>query len=385
MPPPSSLPPTISQIYAKALSDPNPTTTVISQKQLAYALGYPMDWRVERTVIVEEGKEKKIIKDRIHALGGKKNQKKYMWLHHEAAQKAALLFEKEGTLDPSAVDGGVTGGGNQTNGSSTGSHLLPAIARFKKGEIVQVNYEDKWWTATITKRPKKKNDDEFFYSVIYHGDDATQDEIAEEDIRPGEDPSELAVSLGFDASWSATRKGSRFVIAAPCGTVFQSKKAALKHFRDLARKAAGDTAGGTKKRKADEKAVEDTGDPPWRFEGHDLIGRKIAWTFQHRASARRQITIDQIGLIEGYIDESDTDKGGNPGYISEKTGKPANLFHIVFDDNPGHPYAQYLLHETDVEEYEILDILLPPEVPNTKPYSSGGAGSGGSATKKRRR
>ena len=317
MSPASSLPPTIAQIYAKALYDPRPTTTVISQKQLAYALGYPMDWRVERTVIVEEGeKKKKIIKDRIHALGGKKNQKKYMWLHHEAAQKAALLFEKEGTLDPSAVDDGNNNnnnnnnnGGNQTNGSSTtGSHLLPAVARFKKGEIVQVKYEDKWWTATVTKRPKKKNDDEFFYSVIYHGDDATQDEIAEEDIRPGEDPSELAVSLGFDATWSATRKGSRFVIAGPCGTVFQSKKAALKHFRDLARKAAGDTTGGSKKRKADEKVAEDTGDPPWRSEGHHLIGRKIAWTFRHKASARRQITIDQIGLIEGYIDESDTDK-----------------------------------------------------------------------------
>lgn len=385
MPASSSLPPTISQIYTKAMFDPHPTETVISQKQLAYALGYPMDWRVERTVIVKEGTNKKIIQDRIHALGGKKNQTKYMWLNHEAAQKAALLFDKEGTLDPTAIDDGNSGNANQKNNSSTGSHLLPPIARFKKGEVVQVNYEDKWWTATIMKRPKKKNDDEFYYSVVYHGDSATQDDIEEADIRPGEDPSELAVSLGFDASWSATRKGSRFVITAPCGKEFQSKKAALKHFRDEAKKASEKTGSAGGKRKGAEKEAEDVGDPPWRTEGHDLIGRKILWTFQHKASARRQITIEQVGLIEGYIDESDTDKEGNPGYVSEKTGKPAHLFHVVFDDNPGHPYAQYLIHNTDVEEYEILDALLPPEVAKTKQPSNGGVGDGGSPLKKKRK
>lgn len=306
----SLLPPTIAQIYAKALYDPRPTETVISQKQLAYALGYPMDWRVERTVISEEGTNKKIIKDRIHALGGKKNQTKYMWLHHEAAQKAALFFEKEGTLDPTAVeDANSTTAGTANGAATTGSHLLPPIARFKKGDIVKVNYEDKWWAATITKRPKKKNDDEFYYSVVYHGDNATQDEIAEEDIRPGEDPSELAVFLGFDATWSATRQGSRFSIVSPDGYIFPSKKAALKHFRNL--KNGRDGSGSSKKRKASEKKeAEDAGDPPWRRGGNDLIGRKVKWTFQHKASARRQITIEQVGLIEGYIDESDTDRVG---------------------------------------------------------------------------
>mmetsp|Transcript_20913 Transcript_20913/g.49302 ORF Transcript_20913/g.49302 Transcript_20913/m.49302 type:complete len:401 (+) Transcript_20913:420-1622(+) len=396
----SFLPPTVSQIYAKAMFDPRPTDTIISQKQLAYALGYPMDWRVERTIVVEEETKKKIIKDRIHAVGGKKNQTKYTWLHHEAAQKAALLFEKEGTLDPRAVEGSDnTAGNNNSNNNNnnnkskgtpnTGSHLLPPTALYKKGDIVMVNYEDKWWSATITKKPKKKNDDDFFYSVIYHGDDATQDEIAEEDIKPGEDPSELAVSLGFDATWTATRKGSRFVIVGPCGTVFQSKKAAIKHFRELARAAAaaatGEGSGSNKKRKAKEE--EDAGDPPWRREGHEWIGRKVLWTFQHKASARRHITIEQTGTIEGYIDETDTDKGGNPGFLSEKTGKPANLFHVVFEDNPGHPYAQYLLRNTDLEGYEISECLLPEEeVPKTKPpSSSGGGGSPSKSSKKRRR
>ena len=49
------LPPTISQIYAKAMYDPNSTEdSIISQKQLAYALGYPMNWRVERKIVVQE-------------------------------------------------------------------------------------------------------------------------------------------------------------------------------------------------------------------------------------------------------------------------------------------------------------------------------------------
>lgn len=260
-----------------------------------------MHWRVERTVTVDKETNKNIISDRVHALGGKKNQTKYTWLNHEAAQKAALLFEKEGTLDPSVVEDNKS---SSDANNITGSHLLPPTAKYKKGDIVQVKYDDKWWSATITKKPKKKNDDEFFYSVIYHGDDATQDEIAEEDIRPGEDPSELAALLGFDTTWSATRNGSRFVIVAPCGTVFQSKKAALKHFRGLSAKE--DDNKSSKKRKAKEE--EDAGDPPWRYKGHDWIGRKIAWTFKHKASARRQITIDQVGTIEGYIGESDTDK-----------------------------------------------------------------------------
>ncbi|VEU44782.1 unnamed protein product [Pseudo-nitzschia multistriata] len=399
MPSVSYLPPTIAQIYAKALYDPRPTTTVVAQKQLAYALGYPMDWRVERTIVEEGGgdgdgtskneNEKKpatiVIKDRIHALGGKRNQTKYTWLNHEAAQKAALLFEKEGTLDPRAIEANNnnTGGSSKAGSNDTGSHLLPATALFQKGDVVMVRYEGEWWSATVTKKPKKKNDDEFFYSVLYHGDDATQDEIAEEDLKPGEDPSEVAVSLGLDATWTATRNGSRFVITAPCGTVFSSKKAARKHLRELANKKKGGGGGSAKKKKRTKPEEEDAGDPPWRTGGHDWIGRRVFWTFKHKASARRQIAIEQIGTIEGYIDASDTDKDGNPGFVSEKTGEPANLFHVVFGDDPGHPYAQYLLHNTDVEEFEIAECLLPEVA--AAPSGGGGGGSKSPSKKKRRR
>ncbi|MGK3741347.1 MAG: hypothetical protein ACI8RD_006954 [Bacillariaceae sp.] len=330
---------TISQIYAKALYDPRPTKTSTSQKQLAYALGYPMDWKVERNVIeevVDEKKKRVIIKDRIHALGGKRNQTKYMWLHHEAAQKAAARFAVEGTLDPtitSTETGAVEIPNSKksdttasANINNTGSHLLTPTALYSKGDIVQVNYDDEWWSATVLKKPKKKNGDEFFYSVLYHGDNATQDDVEEIDMRPGEDPAELAVTLGFDITWLASRKGSRYTITSPDEYIFNSKAAAMKHFKNLLKKAAKDsnnngdgTSAAAKKRKKkedDKKAAEiSSNDPPWRLDGHTLIGRKILYTFQHKASARRQIKIEQYGTIEGYIDESDTDKVRNKNHF----------------------------------------------------------------------
>ncbi|KAL3904198.1 MAG: hypothetical protein SGILL_010158 [Bacillariaceae sp.] len=60
---------------------------------------------------------------------------------------------------------------------------------------------------------------------------------------------------------------------------------------------------------------------------------------------------------------------GNPGFISETTGKPANLFHVVFDDQPNHPYASHLLDIQDFEEYEIQDKVIEggsAEEPNKK-------------------
>ena len=404
-------PPTIAQLYTRALYDPRPTTTVISQKQLGYALGYPMDWRVERTVVVEEGPgeeqgqvtgyvnrkieedrdgneeeesattkaEKKtntkkivIIKDRIHALGGTKNQiKKYMWLNHSAAQQAAYRYSMEGTLEsqPQEKDGTIGNTtGNTAASAAASSHLLPAKALYAKNDSVQVLYEENWWSGTITKKPKKKNDDEYLYSVHYSGDNSYQDDVEEKLLRPGENPEELAASILLGgtttpsdddedtttAGWSAVRKGSRYTLTSPDGYIFQSKQQALKYFRELLKKQkksctssdnpTTDTTSTTdssrsmknkkgKKRKGHEdndnsdgggkkkKAMTDhdgnssaitTGaganDPPWRTKGHPFIGRRLMWTYQHQASARRTIKIDQVGTIMGYIDKNDIDK-----------------------------------------------------------------------------
>lgn len=60
-------------------------------------------------------------------------------------------------------------------------------------------------------------------------------------------------------------------------------------------------------------------------------------------------------------------QNGNPGFISESTGEPANLFHVVFEDQLGHPYASILLDTQDFEEYEIIDKVLPEDVSAVPP------------------
>lgn len=137
-------PPSPAELYSKALWDPKPTSSLKNERQLAYALGYPSDWRVERTVIRKDGKY--VIRDTIHARFGKtsKQQSNYTWFNHEAAQKAARELEQEGSL--------------------SGSHLLPAMPLYTKGDVVEVMWEGKWYAASITKR--KKQGDLFLYSVI---------------------------------------------------------------------------------------------------------------------------------------------------------------------------------------------------------------------------
>lgn len=315
-------PPTISQLYARALWDSKPTPTLKSQKQLAYALGYPFEWRVERSVKIQDG-GKQVISDRIHAVGKGKNKSRYTWFHHEAAQLAAAKLETEGAIDE--------------------SHLLPPMPLYTKGDVIQVNYEGKWFDATILKR--KKLADEFLYSVQYHEEDSTQDEVPEEDLRPGQDPSILAMELGFTSDWKASRKGARYILTAPTGERFTTKKAAMKFLKEQ-----------NEPPRADED--EDVGDPPWRAEGHEWIGRQIQWSTLHKVSGTRKIKVEQIGTIIGYIDATDVDKEGNPGFVSEKTGKPAHLFNVEFPDEPNHPYASYLINVQDLEEHEVAEKLL---------------------------
>mmetsp|Transcript_30464 Transcript_30464/g.86918 ORF Transcript_30464/g.86918 Transcript_30464/m.86918 type:complete len:374 (+) Transcript_30464:146-1267(+) len=313
-------PPSVAQLYARAFWDPKPTTTTKSERQLAYALGYPDDWRVERTVEYKDGSP--IIRDRIHALFGKRTKSQYTWFHHEAAQAAAAKLESEGTIDE--------------------SHLLPPTPLYAKGDVVQVHWEGKWYEATILKR--KKQADSFLYSVYYPQDEATQDEIEEEDIRPGEDPSALAVQLGFPSDWKASRKGARYILTAPSGDQFNSKNAALKFIK--------------KQEEVKQEAQEDVGDPPWRTHGHPWIGREVNWASVHKVSGTRKVTVEQVGTIEGYIKSTDVDKGGNPGFVSESTGKAADLFNVVFPDQPHHLYASFLLTSQDLEEHEVLENLL---------------------------
>jgi len=113
---------------------------------------------------------------------------------------------------------------------------------------------------------------------------------------------------------------------------------------------------------------KDEGDPPWRITDHEFLGRLIRWTQEHAVTARRTIKVEQIGRVVGWISETDVDQAGEPGFVSEKTGQPAKLFHVVFEDEPHmHPYASYLVESQDLEEFEVEQTLIPEdEVPSKK-------------------
>lgn len=84
------------------------------------------------------------------------------------------------------------------------------------------------------------------------------------------------------------------------------------------------------------------GDPPWRREGHPLLGRLVDHSF--RSDSGRRVT--QRGIITGWLDNSDVDSSGQPAYVNEKSKKPEKLFHIDFDETSEIAFI-------DKEEYEL--------------------------------
>lgn len=111
-----------------------------------------------------------------------------------------------------------------------------------------------------------------------------------------------------------------------------------------------------------EPSQKDEGDPPWRTTDHEYLGRLVRWTQEHAVSARRKINVEQIGRVTGWISETDVDQAGEPGFVSEKTGQPAKLFHVIFEDEPSlHPYGSYLVDFQDLEEFELEQCLIPED------------------------
>jgi len=53
----------------------------------------------------------------------------------------------------------------------------------------------------------------------------------------------------------------------------------------------------------------------------------------------------KIGVL-GWIADSDKDTAGEPGFVSESTGKPACLFHVKFDSSSA-------IDSQDYEAYEL--------------------------------
>lgn len=314
----------VLNVVGKALWDKKTTVASdLAARQLAVALGYPTNWRVVREV-QGEGEENSVLVDRIYA--GQPGSGCDMWFNHAGAMEAAATWEETA----------------QTGFDYKGGHMLPRQALFDTGQKVQVLYEDSWWDAKILRR--KEYPSGFKYQVYYTTDSSKQSGVEEELIRhrPTEvDPAVTALNIGFGEGWKAFLVGhNKYKIISPDGTTYKTKKAALEAFY-----AASQV---------------DEGDPPWRTTGNEYLGRKIWWTTQHKASARRTVALEQVGTITGWISETDVDSNGEPGFV-DKDGIPARLYHATFPEDPHHAYANHLLAEQDLEEYELLDCLLPVE------------------------
>lgn len=145
-----------------------------------------------------------------------------------------------------------------------------------------------------------------------------------------------AKEIGLPRGWAVIREGDySSIMKDPDGKSYKTKKAAFA--------AAGVTTGASsstsltaavgKKRKVEEAAV-DEGDPPWRTSGNEFLSRQIKYE-------------GVIGKVVGWISETDVDSNGEPGFLSSDTGKPARLYHAVFDD-----------FDQDFEEFELEECLV---------------------------
>jgi hypothetical protein len=129
----------------------------------------------------------------------------------------------------------------------------------------------------------------------------------------------------------------------------------------------GDRAGGATT-SVDE--LED-GDPPWRTKGNAWIGRRLQYNPEAQQEETRSCSKNRFynelgiheqhqspaslysavkGTVVGFISERDKDSKGNPGFVSSRDGKPAMLFHVVFDKG-----NTMLLLNKDFEEWEIKE------------------------------
>lgn len=308
----------VLNVMGKALWDPKPTATDLQSRQLAAALGYPSPWRVARSL--ENGH----LIDRIYS--GEPGSGCDTWFNHAGAMEAAAAWEAS----------------DQTPFAFRGGHLLPLQPLFDKGDKVQVLYEDAWWDAKILR--KQQYPGIFKYQVIYGTDSSKQSGVEEFLIRHRPtvvDPEITAAAQGFGEGWMAYSVGNnKWKIVSPSGESFKSKKAALEAFH------------------AENKVAADEGDPPWRTVDNEYLGKRVKWVTHHKASARRTVALEQIGTAIGWISETDVDKEGNPGFVSDQTGKPARLYHVKFEEDPHHAFSSHMLSEQDLEEWELKQCLI---------------------------
>mmetsp|Transcript_6540 Transcript_6540/g.7331 ORF Transcript_6540/g.7331 Transcript_6540/m.7331 type:complete len:413 (-) Transcript_6540:119-1357(-) len=173
-----------------------------------------------------------------------------------------------------------------------------------------------------------------------------------------------ASKMGLPEGWTAkVRSGSRYVIKSPDGKQkFTSKKLAFQHLGLPIPKHVHDHLDDDDEEEdgdefhevhmnINEEDVENAiniedGDPPWRTSNHKYLGRKVEYTFPDGIIGK--------GKVIGWISDKDVDKNGNPGFVSENTGKAACLFHVQMDNDCS-------IESQDLEGYEVEEVLLHDE------------------------
>lgn len=172
----------------------------------------------------------------------------------------------------------------------------------------------------------------------------------------------------------APRNSSSNNHVAEHGLEANAKCPKCKKEKDLGKKVKGPHVASCPKhpyygRKSNRPAstLPEEGDPPWRTKGNSWIGRRLLYNPKAEKEEIRSCSKNKLyyedtshdiqqqaaesaikGTIIGFISERDKDRNGNPGFVSEKTGLPAMLFHVAFDQNPN-------LLNKDFEEWEIKE------------------------------
>ena len=173
---------------------------------------------------------------------------------------------------------------------------------------------------------------------------AKKKKVEKEEYIPDADGLHLAAEMGLPEGWTAEAKSkSRFVFLSPDGSNrFTNEKAVFAYLDELVLPAAND-----------EVSVEvpvvpmvESDDPPWRTDGHDFLQKRVKYE-----ATKGEFS---FGTVTGWIAADDKDSEGNPGFISEKDGKPAALFHITFD-------ADSTIASQDLEEFELRGIFVDEE------------------------
>ncbi len=168
---------------------------------------------------------------------------------------------------------------------------------------------------------------------------------------PDADGLHLAAEMGLPEGWTAfAASKSRFSFLSPDGTErFTSKKAVFAHidkldsFKILPNSSEEDDNHNDASGVVLPIAPAESEDPPWRTDGHEYLQYRVNYEISPGEFIK--------GTVTGWISKDDVDKEGNPGFISEKYGEPADLFHISFDSNA--PIASQ-----DLEDFELKNLFI---------------------------